>query len=73
MKTILKFRWVISIIVVIAIACSIIFAPNLAQLANDKGSIAPPKDTTSQQYDQKLKDVGASYKSISAVVQLDDK
>ncbi|CAL28761.1 hypothetical protein [Staphylococcus carnosus] len=48
MKTILKFRWIISIIVVIAIACSIIFAPNLAQLANDKGSIAPPKDTTSE-------------------------
>ncbi|GEP79377.1 MMPL family transporter [Staphylococcus carnosus] len=73
MKTILKFRWIISIIVVIAIACSIIFAPNLAQLANDKGSIAPPKDTTSEQYDQKLKDVGAGSESISAVVQLDHK
>ena len=49
------------------------FSLNLAQLANDKGKIAPPKDTTSQQYDQKLKDVGANYKSISAVVQLNHK
>lgn len=48
MKTILKFKWLISIIVIIAVACSLIFSPNLAQLAADKGEIIPPKDTTSQ-------------------------
>lgn len=73
MKTILKFKWLISIIVIIAVACSLIFSPNLAQLAADKGEIIPPKDTTSQQYKQILKDVNADSNSISAVVQLDNK
>ncbi|WP_269668366.1 MMPL family transporter [Staphylococcus arlettae] len=73
MKTILKFKWLISIIVIIAVACSLIFSPNLAQLAADKGEIIPPKDTTSQQYEQILKDVNADSNSISAVVQLDNK
>ena len=54
MKTILKFRWLISIIVIIAVACAILFAPNLSKLASDNGNIVPPKDTTSQQYTEKL-------------------
>ena len=62
MKTILKFRWLISIIVIIAVACAILFAPNLSKLASDNGNIVPPKDTTSQQYTEKLKDVGADSK-----------
>lgn len=69
----MKFKWLISIIVIIAVACSLIFSPNLAQLAADKGEIIPPKDTTSQQYKQILKDVNADSNSISAVVQLDNK
>ena len=73
MKTILKFKWLISIVVILAVACSLIFSPNLAQLAADKGEIIPPKDTTSQQYKQILKDVNADSNSISAVVQLDNK
>lgn len=73
MKSILKFRWLISVIVVIAIACSIIFAPNLSKLASDKGDIVPPNDTTSQQYKQMLKDVGANSNSMSAVIKLDHK
>lgn len=73
MKTILKFRWLISIIVIIAVACAILFAPNLSKLASDNGNIVPPKDTTSQQYTEKLKDVGADSKSISAVIELDKK
>lgn len=72
MKTILKFKWLISIVVILAVACSLIFSPNLAQLAADKGEIIPPKDTTSQQYKQILKDVNADSNSISAVVQLDN-
>ncbi|MCU5745252.1 MMPL family transporter [Staphylococcus sp. SQ8-PEA] len=73
MRTILKFRWLISIVVIIAVACTLIFAPNLSKLASDQGNIVPPKDTTSQQYNEKLKDVGADSKSISAVIQLNDK
>lgn len=71
MKTILKFRWLISIIVVIMVACTLIFAPNLTKLAEDKGDIKPPDNMTSQQYTNKLKAVGADSESISAVVKLD--
>ncbi|MCG3402409.1 MMPL family transporter [Staphylococcus massiliensis] len=70
MKTILKFRWVISLIVVVLIACSLIFAPNLSDLANQQGEVKPSKDMTSQQYKEVLKDAGAKVNSNSAIIEL---
>ena len=40
MKALLKFKWPISILVIIVIALSLIFSPNLSQLAK-KGEIKP--------------------------------
>lgn len=69
MKALLKFKWPISILVIIVIALSLIFSPNLSQLAK-KGEIKPPSDTTSQKYEQMLKDVGANSNSMVAVIDL---
>lgn len=70
MKALLKFKWPISILVIIVIALSLIFSPNLSQLAKEKGEIKPPSDTTSQKYEQMLKDVGANSNSMVAVIDL---
>lgn len=70
MKAILKFKWPISILVIIVIALSLIFAPNLSQLAKEKGEIKPPNDTTSQKYEQMLKDVDANSNTMVAVIEL---
>ena len=70
MKALLKFKWPISILLIIVIALSLIFSPNLSQLAKEKGEIKPPSDTTSQKYEQMLKDVGANSNSMVAVIDL---
>ncbi|WP_281673288.1 MMPL family transporter [Staphylococcus auricularis] len=71
MKTILKFKWPITIALIIIIVLSLIFAPNLSQLAQEKGDIEPPSDSTSVKYNEMLDDLGANNNSIVAVVQLD--
>lgn len=70
MKTILRFKWPISILVIIVIVLSLIFAPNLSQLAKEKGEIKPPDSTSSQKYEHMLKDVGANSNSIVAVIKM---
>ena len=46
------------------------FAPNLSQLAKEKGEIKPPDSTSSQKYEHMLKDVGANSNSIVAVIKM---
>nr|WP_279390500.1 MULTISPECIES: MMPL family transporter [unclassified Staphylococcus] len=66
----MKFKWPISIAVLLIIILTVIFAPNLSQLAKENGEIKPPDDTTSQQYTKMLKDVGANSNTMVAVINL---
>ena len=70
MKALLKFKWPISILVIIVIALSLIFSPNLSQLAKEKVKLSLRVILHHKKYEQMLKDVGANSNSMVAVIDL---
>ena len=68
MKALLKFKWPISILVIIVIALSLF--SHLIYFNLQKVKLSLRDDTTSQKYEQMLKDVGANSNSMVAVIDL---
>ncbi|EPD49478.1 hypothetical protein HMPREF1210_03377 [Paenisporosarcina sp. HGH0030] len=71
MKTILKWKWPITIGLLAITILLFIIAPNLTKQAEEAGSIQLSGDASSQQAAKMLADAGESDQTISVVVELD--
>lgn len=76
MKQIIRFRWVIAILWVLAAIGLFIFSPNLQELVREKGQISAPKDSPSVQAQQLIesmsKNTGANLTSAVLVFHEED-
>ncbi|MGB3260382.1 MMPL family transporter [Paenisporosarcina sp.] len=71
MKTILKWKWPITIGLLAITILLFILAPNLTKQAEEAGSFQLSEEASSQQAARMLADAGESDQTISVVVQLD--
>ncbi|MBM7580446.1 MMPL family transporter [Jeotgalibacillus terrae] len=71
MKQILKFKWPITIGMIILTAALFLIAPNLTQQAEEAGTFQLPENAPSQRAADILNDAGAGEETISLVYQLD--
>ncbi len=72
MRTILKFRWAIFIGLLLLTIGLFIAAPNLANQAEDAGSLQLPENADSQKAADMLNEAGASEETLSLVYPLDN-
>lgn len=72
MKTILKFRWLFSIILIIGAATAFYFSPNLTELAAEKGDIQLPDGAPSEDARQYLESIGDDTEVMSLVLEFED-
>lgn len=70
MKYILKFRWLITVFVLISIVLLAIFSPSLTELANEKGQIKAPTTSSSQKYNSVLESAGEDNNKITSLISL---
>lgn len=73
MKNIIKFKWPITIGMIILTVLLFVLAPNLSKQAEDAGTFQLPKDAGSQRAAEILEDAGAGDETISLVYALDGK
>ncbi|AIF68007.1 hypothetical protein GZ22_16135 [Terribacillus saccharophilus] len=72
MRTIIRFKWIIAIAVILIAVGLTIFSPNLTQLASDKGQTQLPEDAVSIRASDILEDAGKNSNSLSVVFELDE-
>ncbi|WP_077624876.1 MMPL family transporter [Sediminibacillus massiliensis] len=72
MRFIIKFRWLIAVLILALTVTLSLTAPNLTELANEKGQTQLPSDVSSSQANQILEDAGLDDNTISVVVTLDE-
>ncbi len=73
MKSIIKFKWPITIGLLIVTALLFVIAPNLTQQAEEAGTFQLPDNAASQKAMDMLNDAGAGEETISLVYSLDKK
>jgi putative drug exporter of the RND superfamily len=71
MKSIIKFKWPITIGLLIVTALLFVIAPNLTKQAEEAGTFQLPDDAASQKAMDMLNDAGAGEETISLVYSLD--
>ncbi|TVT27302.1 MMPL family transporter [Salinicoccus cyprini] len=72
MKHILKFKWPITVLMLIFTVATYILSPNLTQLATEKGDIQLSDDSPSEQARQFLEEYGQDKETMSLVLEFDD-
>ncbi|MGY4688700.1 MMPL family transporter [Salibacterium sp. K-3] len=72
MRTILRFRWVITAALLAVTVLLFLLSPDLSRLAEDEDSFQLPSEMTSQQAEEILNDAGEGTESISLVLELQD-
>ena len=72
MKHVLKFKWPITALMIIAAVVSFIISPNLTQLAAEKGDVQLPDNMPSEQARQFLEDHNQDIEMMSVVLEFDD-
>ncbi|TMU86996.1 MMPL family transporter [Bacillus sp. BHET2] len=73
MKSIIKFKWPITIALLIVTALLFVIAPNLTKQAEEAGTFQLPDNAASQKAMDLLNDAGAGEETISLVYSLDKK
>lgn len=71
MNTVLKFKWPITIGLLVLTIALFLLAPNLTQQAEEAGSFQLSEDASSQQAASMLENAGESDQTISVVIELD--
>ncbi|WP_158737903.1 MMPL family transporter [Alteribacillus sp. YIM 98480] len=72
MRAIIKFRWLIAVLLAVLTAGLFFYAPSLTELAEEEDSFQLPANVTSQQADDILNEAGEGEETISLVLQLDE-
>lgn len=72
MKHVLKFKWPITALMIIAAITSFIIAPNLTQLATEKGDVQLPDNASSEQARQFLEEHNQDLEMMSLVLEFDN-
>ncbi|WP_077307433.1 MMPL family transporter [Terribacillus halophilus] len=72
MRTIIRFKWLIAVVVLLLAIGLTIFSPNLTQLASEKGQTQLPEDAVSIRASEILENAGENSNSLSAVFVLDE-
>ncbi|KPL60454.1 MMPL family transporter [Rossellomorea vietnamensis] len=73
MKSIIKFKWPITIGLLIITALLFVISPNLTKQAEEAGTFQLPDDAASKKAMEMLNDAGAGEETISLVYSLDEK
>ena len=72
MKHVLKFKWPITVLMIIAAAVTFIISPNLTQLATEKGDVQLPDNMPSEQARQFLEKHDQDLEMMSIVLEFDE-
>lgn len=72
MKHVLKFKWPITALMIIVAVTSFIIAPNLTQLATEKGDVQLPDSASSEQARQFLEEHNQDLEMMSLVLEFDN-
>ncbi|MCC5803943.1 MMPL family transporter [Rossellomorea vietnamensis] len=73
MKSIIKFKWPVTIGLLIITVLLFMISPNLSKQAEDAGTFQLPEDAASKKAMEMLNDAGAGEETISLVYSLDEK
>ncbi|MGG3915344.1 MMPL family transporter [Rossellomorea vietnamensis] len=73
MKSIIKFKWPVTIGLLIVTVLLFMISPNLSKQAEDAGTFQLPDDAASKKAMEMLNDAGAGEETISLVYSLDEK
>ena len=73
MKSIIKFKWPVTIGLLIITVLLFVISPNLSKQAEDAGTFQLPDDAASKKAMEMLNDAGAGEETISLVYSLDEK
>ncbi|MEI2665399.1 MMPL family transporter [Rossellomorea sp. LJF3] len=73
MKSIIKFKWPVTIGLLIVTVLLFVISPNLTKQAEDAGTFQLPEDAASKKAMEMLNDAGAGEETISLVYSLDEK
>ncbi|CAN7551161.1 MMPL family transporter [Rossellomorea sp. LjRoot5] len=73
MKSIIKFKWPVTIGLLIVTVLLFVISPNLSKQAEDAGTFQLPDDAASKKAMEMLNDAGAGEETISLVYALDEK
>lgn len=73
MKSIIKFKWPVTIGLLIITVLLFVISPNLTKQAEDAGTFQLPEDAASKKAMEMLNDAGAGEETISLVYSLDEK
>lgn len=71
MKHVLKFKWPITVLMIIAAAVTFVISPNLTQLATEKGDVQLPDNMPSEQARQFLEEHDQDLEMMSIVLEFD--
>ncbi|MDQ0298037.1 RND superfamily putative drug exporter [Salibacterium salarium] len=72
MRTILRFRWAIAVVLLAVTVGLFMWSPDLSELAEEEESFQLPEEMTSQQASKIMEDAGEGTETISLVFELDD-
>ena len=72
MKHVLKFKWPITVLMLIAAVVSFIISPNLTQLATEKGDVQLPDNMPNEQARQFLEEHNQDLEMMSIVLEFDE-